>query len=152
MIGRSTGAVVQVLDITSLYPTIKFWRVQEWAYDIWSDFPSKNPYDTDLFQLLNENLYMPILGQHYFIEKNEELHPVWDFRANGPTTGDPLAIVIAKIIGEIPSPQGYPNVDWLELQSVSGELADIVFRVYTVGGDPPESVRISRSAMVLLCD
>jgi hypothetical protein len=126
-----------------------FWQIQEQAFNAWLYFPSNDPYDPNLFQLLNEDYYLPILGQHYFIEQDGELSPVWDFRANGPTTGNPKAIIVAKEAGHIPSPSGYPNVDWVELSNVSGELADKVFRVYTVGGDPPESVSISRSAIVL---
>ena len=145
-LGRSIGAVVQVFDITTLYPKIEFWQIQEPAFDIWLFYPSNNPYDPGLFQLLNENYYMPILGQHYFIEKDGKLSPVWDFRS---TTGNPNDIIVAKEGGDFPSPAGYPNVDWLELTHVSGGLADKVFRVYTVGGDPPSSVSISRSAIVL---
>jgi hypothetical protein len=138
-----------VLDITSLYPTIEFWQIQEQAFKEWLYFPSNDPYDPNLFQLLNQVNYMPILGQHYFIEQDGELSPVWDFRANGPTTGNSNAIIVAKEAGDFPSPAGYPNVDWVELTRVSGELADTVLRVYTVGGDPPTSVSIFRSAIVL---
>ena len=138
-----------MLDITSLYPLIDFWQIQQQAFNDWSYFPSDDPLDPDLFQILNEDYYMPILGQHYFIEQDKKLTPVWDFRADGATKGNSSAIIVAKEAGDTPSPSGYPNVDWLELTRVSGGLADKVFRVYTVGGDPPESVSISRSAIVL---
>ena len=95
---------------------------------------------------------MPIAGQHYFINKDEKLAPVWDFRANGLTTGNKDAIVVAEEKGGFPSPQGYPAVDWLELHGASGGLADTIFRVYTVGGAPPASVSIFRSAIVVLRD
>jgi hypothetical protein len=68
--------------------------------------------------------------------------PEWDFTSS---TGNPTDFVIGKVVGEIPDPTGDPsfNADWLELDAVAGLLATQIFRIDTVGGQPPASVCLS---------
>lgn len=70
------------------------------------------------------------------------MSPKWDF-TSGALAGHPSAFVVAAKAGDIPAPTGPPDVDWLSLTNVSGSLATQVFRVNTVGGLPPASVRPS---------
>jgi len=81
-----------------------------------------------------------VLGQHFFLAGSgnpPQLEPVWDFRAS--IKGDPNAFVVASVIGDLKAPTGPGDVDWLELNKVSGDLADFVFRVETKAGQPPAS-------------
>jgi hypothetical protein len=68
--------------------------------------------------------------------------PEWDFTS---VTGNPNDFVIGTRVGSIPDPTGDPafNIDWLALNAVEGQLASQIFRVDTVGGQPPASVRLS---------
>ncbi len=66
--------------------------------------------------------------------------PQWDF-SSAALAGHPDAFVLAAKVGDIPAPTGSPDVDWLSLNKVKGNLATQVFRVNTVGWLPPASVR-----------
>ena len=70
------------------------------------------------------------MGDHYFVSSpsGTGISPVWDFRAFGPFKGNANAMVLAAKVGDLPSPAGSQNVDWLQLKSVSGELATQVRR------------------------
>ncbi|KAH9162055.1 hypothetical protein EDB89DRAFT_387572 [Lactarius sanguifluus] len=136
----STGAVVQVFDVAPLFPGSEFSKIEEDAFAAWTADPCDNPYEQNLAQDFQAKFNVSVSGQHYFIANPDgSLAPVWDFRADGPTKGNPGAIVVAAEAGDIPSPTGPPNVDWVELTNVSGKLASTVFRVNTVAGDPPSS-------------
>ncbi len=83
-------------------------------------------------------------GQHYFVNQNGQLVPVWDFRSSGENRGRSNAIVFARKIADVPSPDGPDNIDWVELKKLSGDLADLVYRVDTVKGQPPSTVSCSQ--------
>ena len=135
-------AVAQLFDITSLYSTPEFWRIQDDAYDIWSDSPTTDPLDPGLAVQLSRELGIGgVTGLHYVInDPTGSLRPKWDFTSSGPTAGNPDAFVVAAKVGSIPAPTGYQDIDWLELKGVDGKLASEVFRVYTRAGQPPSSV------------
>ncbi|KAH9026978.1 hypothetical protein EDB85DRAFT_1976989 [Lactarius pseudohatsudake] len=136
----STGAVVQVFDVAPLFSGSEFSNIEQDAFATWSSGPCDDPFEPSLAQKFQARFNVSVSGQHYFIANPDgSLAPVWDFRADGPTKGNPDAIVIAAAAGDIPSPTGPPNVDWVELTNVSGKLASTVFRVNTIGGDPPPS-------------
>jgi len=82
-------------------------------------------------------------GQHYFVKQNDKLVPVWDLRSSGENAGNPNAIVFAEKVKNAPSPDGPQNVDWVELKKLSGGLANLVYRVDTVNGQPPSTVSSS---------
>ncbi|KAF8478280.1 hypothetical protein JB92DRAFT_2768981 [Gautieria morchelliformis] len=86
-----------------------------------------------------------VLGHHYFVNNptpgGTGLSPTFDFRADS-RKGDPNAFVITSRTGNIPSPvDPTHDVDWLELKAIDGQgsLAKFVFRIFTVGGQPPSS-------------
>jgi hypothetical protein len=96
-------------------------------------------------QLFKRLWDIPVVGQHYFVDgDNDTLVPVFDFTSSGQTKGNKSAILFGKKIEDVQSPDGSDNIDWLELQKVSGELADNLYRVFTVKGQPPASVSSSR--------
>ena len=136
MLRRSTGAIVQVFNIASLYPGHSFREIQGDAYINWAFNTIKNPLDPDLAKLFANRYNILVSGQHYFIEADGHLAPVWDFRSDGSTKGNQKAIVVAKVTGDIASPTNPTALDWQELSRVSGELADTIFRTDTVGGGP----------------
>ncbi|KAI9435983.1 hypothetical protein H4582DRAFT_2079113 [Lactarius indigo] len=136
----STGAVVQVFDVSTLFPGPEFENIEQDAFIAWAWDPRTNPYDQDLAQEFQAKFKVPVLGQHYFIANpDKSLAPVWDFRADGATKGNQDAIIVAAVAGDIPPPDGPPNVDWVELTNKSGKLASKVFRVNTIAGDPPQT-------------
>lgn len=87
---------------------------------------------------------IPVIGQHYFVNQGNNLVPVFDFSSTGQDNGNSSAIFFGEKAEDVPSPDGPENVDWLQINSVSGELASIVYRVYTVQGQPPATVSSSR--------
>ena len=88
-------------------------------------------------QLIEKKYDINIAGQHYFVSQNNSLVPVWDLRS---TTKNPNAIVFGQKVKDVPSPNGPDNVDWLELKKSSGGLANLIYRVDTVKGQPPSTV------------
>ena len=140
---RSAGTVAQMLDISHLYGTPEFERVQEDAYNIWSNYSSTNPYERGLTVRLHRKLGIDLLGQYYFINgTNGTLSPKFDFTTSGPNKGNLDAFVVANRVGDIPAPDPQ-NIDWVELNRTSGKLANEVIRVNTKAGQPPSSVSIS---------
>ncbi|KAI9452729.1 hypothetical protein BJY52DRAFT_1418590 [Lactarius psammicola] len=87
-----------------------------------------------------------LICQHYYESSTGYFSPaVFDFRSNGPTVGNPDAIVIAKVTGDIPAPTDNPSaVHWQEMEGISGKLTSTILRVYTksvqqlVDGSPCE--------------
>jgi len=79
-------------------------------------------------------------GQHYFVEQAGSLVPVWDLRSSGENTGNPNAIIFAEKVQSAPSPNGPENVDSVELKKLSGGLANLVYRLDSVKGQPPSTV------------
>lgn len=80
-----------------------------------------------------------VLGQHYYISDDTtgSIEPKWDF-SSAAFPGDQQAFFIGSKVGDIPSPDGnVSNIDWVSLANVDGALADTVFRVDTIGGQPP---------------
>jgi hypothetical protein len=120
-----------LFDISCLYGTAEFDKVQDDAYEIWQNC---DPYE------LHHGLKIPLVGHHYFISDNGTLRPKFDFTSTGPTQGNPDAFVVATKAVDVPAPNRVQDVDWLELTAVSGKFADEVFRVDTKGGQPPTNV------------
>jgi hypothetical protein len=85
------------------------------------------------------------LGVHDFVKYNGSLTPNFDFTSS---QGDPNDFFYGKKIGNVPSPDGSDNVDWLVLQNVLGKLANTVYRVGTVKGQPPATVSSYRRVPV----
>ena len=142
--GSSLGAVGQLFDVSCLFGKPEFVNIQEDAFNIWSGCPSTDPLEPNMAQLFKQLWDISVVGQHYFVDgNNDTLVPVFDFTSSGKTKGNKNAILFGEKIEDIQSPNGTDNVDWLELQEVSGELADNIYRLYTVKGQPPASVSSS---------
>ncbi|KAJ7326282.1 hypothetical protein DFH08DRAFT_926228 [Mycena albidolilacea] len=121
----SVGAVASLFDITCLMNNFNFASIQTRAFAFWNE--SSQGYKTHRYQ------------QHYFITNpsGAGLSPKWDFTSS---TGDASAFVVAAKVGDVPAPSdSSTNVDWLSLNRVDGDLATQIFRVDTVGGQPPSS-------------
>jgi len=132
----SIGAVADLFDISCLYGTAEFAKVQDDVYDIWQKC---DPSQSNLVHELLHEFNIPLVGYHYFINDNGTLRPEFDFTSIGPTKGNPDAFVVAAKAVDVPAPNRVQDVDWLELTAVSGKFADEVFRVDTKGGQPPTS-------------
>ena len=138
--GSSVGAVADLFDISCLYGTKEFAKIQDDAFDIWQKCPKFDPSESNLINELSHKFNIPLLGYHYFINDNGTLRPKFDFTSTGPNKGNPDAFVVATKAVDVPAPNSAQDVDWLELKALLGKLADSVFRVYTRGGQPPTSV------------
>ncbi|GAB1527602.1 hypothetical protein RhiTH_010778 [Rhizoctonia solani] len=142
----SSGAVAKLFDISCLVNTPLFPGIQDMVYSV-----ARNDRGQALVAKMETVLKaVPltplVLGDHYFIPNpttnGTGLTPVFDFRA-GIKKEDPSGFVAVKKLGNIPSPAGSSNVDWLMLQNlggtVGGTLASTVLRVDTKSGQPPAS-------------
>ena len=86
-----------------------------------------------------------ILAQHYFVGNEAGgLSPVWDFRATPKFEGVENATFVGKALANISDADPTKNVPWLHLGKVGGEIADEVYRIFTVGGVAPSSVSFWR--------
>jgi hypothetical protein len=103
--------------------------------------------DPALVQQVKDKYNLNVEGQYYFVKQGNDLVPVWDLRSSGENAGNPNAIIFAQKIKSAPSPDGPENIDWAELKKLSGDLANLVYRVNTVKGQPPSTV----SPLVNLC-
>lgn len=140
----STGAVGEVFDISSLVS-----NNAELALTIHNDlfnfWNGSQPGSVTVQDLIDALPYVVpsnvILDQHYFIANGTDgISPVWDSRATPKFQGVADAVFIGTVVGDIPDPNPTHSVDWLHLVKLSGDLADEVYRIFTVGGVPPTSV------------
>lgn len=135
IIFSSAGATADLFDLSCLSEKNNdlFNNIQDIAYTIWSNS------DVDLKAILPK---APLeLGKHFFqTNGNGGISPVWDFRGDS-APNQPDAFVVAAKVGDLLAPTGSQDVDWLQLNGVSGALASVVYRTDTRGGQPPASVR-----------
>ncbi|KAJ7701135.1 hypothetical protein B0H17DRAFT_924854 [Mycena rosella] len=133
----NVGAVAELFDASCLYGTPEFSYIQEIAYTVWKFAPASAGISQVIavLQTFKDTF-------HYFVPSpsGTGISPKWDFTSAG-LAGHPDAFVIAAKVGDIPAPTGPPNVDWLSLNKVQGDLATQVFRINTVGGLPPGSCK-----------
>jgi len=141
--GSNVGAVAQLFEISCLFGRPEFSTIQDVAFSDWAASPSTNPLEPDLVQLMKNKHNINVEGQHYFVNQNNALVPVWDLRSSGENAGNSNAIIFAEKVKSAPSPDGPENVDWVELKKLSGGLANQVYRVDTVKGQPPSTVSSS---------
>lgn len=155
----SIGAVASLFDLSCLDTKPRFATIQTTAFNIW-DNSSPATTATSIGarvgapnQLGVRSTY--ILHSHCISRKNKQFHyfvtsptgtglsPVWDFRSTGAFAGNATAFVIGAKVGDILAPTDpATNIDWLALTNIEGNLASNIFRIDTVGGQPPTSVSI----------
>jgi len=120
----SAGAVAKLYDISCLYGTPWFPKIQDLLFAEQTNGPDLTPY------------LKPFLAvDHYFITNaaGTGISPKFASAKDGGAS----FIVAAKLAGiKAPDPT---NIDWLELTNVQGDFAKTVFRVDTKGGQPPSS-------------
>lgn len=124
-----------------------FDEIQVPLFQAWTAFPSLTIQDfISFFHAANPP---EILAQHYFVPNpitGQGVSPKWDFTSSGNPkfAGNPDAFIIAKGKGSIPAPNATNDVNWLDVVNVGGDaggkIADEVFRIDTIGGQPPSSV------------
>ncbi|KAJ7659142.1 hypothetical protein DFH06DRAFT_1130701 [Mycena polygramma] len=133
----SIGAVASLFDISCL-DNEEFSRVQTTAFNIWEHAYAGVP-----STLIGALVGAPHLdGFHYFVPSpsGTGLSPKWDFTSTGKFAGNSTAFVLGAKVGDILAPTDpAANVDWLSLNRVDGDLASQIFRIDTVGGQPPTS-------------
>jgi len=129
----SIGAVAELLDASCVFAKVK------------SACEKKGASSPETIQAMRAALgpNPAVLGHHYFVTTpgGTGVSPTFDFRADS-LKGDASAFVIASKAGDILAPQDpKTNVDWLELKGIAGQgdLAKYVFRILTIGGQPPAS-------------
>lgn len=140
----NVGAVARLFDASCLYGSQDFLNIEVDVFDLWTNCPTESPSDSVLASQLKQDWNLDPLGDYYFVDQSDSLVPVFDFRSTGQTTGNPNAIFFGAKNEDAPSPDGDVNIDWLELKHVSGGLANAVYRVFTVLGQPPSKVSFSR--------
>ncbi|KAJ7653968.1 hypothetical protein DFH06DRAFT_1270045 [Mycena polygramma] len=134
----SIGAVASLFDISCLENTPLFTPIQTVAFDVWSEAPASVT-ATSIGRTIGAPL---LLGYHYFVTSpsGTGLSPIWDFTSTGKFAGDSTAYVMGAKVGDILAPTSpSTNVDWLALNNAQGALASKIFRIDTVGGQPPTS-------------
>ncbi len=132
-----------MFDISCLYGKPEFSTIQEDAFYDWDAYPNFDPFEPWLVQEMKDHYDITVDGEYYFVQQNGVLVPVWDLRSTGPYAGNKNAIVYAQKYKSAPSPDGPANVGWVELKKVSGGLANVIYRVDTVRGQPPSTVSFS---------
>ncbi|KAF9648750.1 hypothetical protein BDM02DRAFT_3085405, partial [Thelephora ganbajun] len=140
----SAGAVAQLYDISCLYrssPTL-FGTIQEPIYKAWVNI--SNEITVQQVTAVIPALLSPeiIEADHYFIPNaaGTGLSPVWDFRATQRFRDKPDAIFVGKGEASVAPPDDpSKNVNWLRVGKVAGSIADEVYRIDTIGGQPPTS-------------
>ncbi|KAJ7611342.1 hypothetical protein DFH06DRAFT_1286594 [Mycena polygramma] len=130
--------VASLFDISCLENTPLFTPIQTVAFDVWSEAPASVT-ATSIGRTIGAPL---LLGYHYFVTSpsGTGLSPLWDFTSTGKFAGDSTAYVMGAKVGDILAPTSpSTNVDWLALNNAQGALASKIFRIDTVGGQPPTS-------------
>jgi hypothetical protein len=128
-----------LFDISCLYGTPEFSKVQDDAYALWNEAPA-GVSTQSVIQRLNQNPF--VLGQHYYVPNpvaaTPAISPKWDFTSNADK-GNSEAFVIGAKSGDLPAPTGSGDIDWLQVKNVQGDLADMLYRLNTKAGQPPSS-------------
>ncbi|CAK5261979.1 unnamed protein product [Mycena citricolor] len=129
------GAVALIFDISCVDKTPAFATIQQTAFDIWSGATSA----MTLSPVLAATRTNALLGSYYFVHSptGTGISPEWDFSIPQHNAS---AIVIGTKVGDIPAPNNpAANLDWVAVNGVQGSLASKIFRIDTVGGQPPTS-------------
>jgi len=125
----SAGAVAELYDISCLYGTKLFDCVQIDWFNLPLELKKDIQTDLDRTALF--------VAKHYFITNpitGTGINPKFASARDGGAS----FIVAAKAAG-IHAANNVTDVDWLELAHVQGDFATTVFRVDTIGGQPPAS-------------
>ncbi|THH28973.1 hypothetical protein EUX98_g5216 [Antrodiella citrinella] len=143
----NVGAVAELIDVSCLAGSSVFLSLPDTLFSQWNSFNGPSIQDVILENHLINNT--DILAQHYFItnpQTGQGVSPKWDFTSSGKFQGNQDAFVVGKGTGTIPSPNNATtDVNWLDVVAIEGEIADVVFRTDTRGGQPPASCTFGKS-------
>jgi hypothetical protein len=120
-----------------------FGTIQEPLYDAWVILTSEitvQQLTAVIPALLSPEI---IQADHYFIPNpaGTGLSLVWDFRTNQKFHGRENVVFVGKGAGSVVPPvDPSNNINWLRVGKVSGDTADEVYRIDTIGRQPPTSV------------
>jgi len=84
-----------------------------------------------------------IQADHYFIPNpsGTGIAPLWDFRNTKRFHGKEDAFFVGAGVASVAAPTDpSDNINWLRITSILGGFADEVYRIDTIGGQPPTSV------------
>jgi hypothetical protein len=127
-----------------MFGTAEFGPIQTDVFGVWNTSNETDPFSSPgMVQQMQAQFNLTVDGQHYFVDQNSTLEAVWDLTSSGQFATNPGAIVFAHKVQTAPSPDGPNNIPWVELKADSGQLADTIYRVNTVQGQPPGSVSSS---------
>jgi hypothetical protein len=143
LVRSNVDVVAPLFDISCLYGKPEFATIQNDAYNDWVACSSFEPLELGLLQDMKDHFGLTLDGIYYFVNQNGNLVPVWDLTSSGPYAGNTNAIVYAQKFKTAPSPSGPANIDRVELKKLSGGLANVIYRVDTVQGQPPSTVNSS---------
>ncbi|KAJ7049870.1 hypothetical protein C8F01DRAFT_945551, partial [Mycena amicta] len=150
----SIGAVASLFDLSCIEKKSDFATVQTEAFNIWNAPASVHASASSIGARVNAP---HLLGFHYFVPSPSgtagAINPKFDFSSTGKFKGDATAFIVAAKAGDILAPppsNPTKDVDWLMLNGLAGleVLATQVFRIDTVGGQPPSSCVPGTSAPV----
>ncbi|CAA7267212.1 unnamed protein product [Cyclocybe aegerita] len=137
----NVGAVAELFDISCLYNTVLFEAIPDLAIGVWKSAPpSLTP--QQIISKLQPLSSPAVLGEHFYVLNpltGQGLNPEWNFSAHGRFKGNADAYVVAAKVNGTAAPTGSQDIDWVSLKSLTGKLAQQVYRTDTRLGQPPAS-------------
>ena len=143
---RNIGAVAELFDVSCSVNSTAFLTMQDALFAQWNATEQTSIQGVIAAE---RSLNTPdILAQHYFVTNpltGQGVSPKWDFTSSGNPkfAGNSSAFIVAKGKDSIPSPNPKTDINWLQVVNVGGDaggdIADVVIRSSTVGGQPPAS-------------
>ncbi|GBE88620.1 hypothetical protein SCP_1400250 [Sparassis crispa] len=144
----NVGAVAELFDVSCVVNESFFQSLPNMLYNAWTSLDDGFTI-LDIIDILHFANPPEVLAQHYFVPNpvtGSGLSPKWDFTSSGFFEGVSNAFVIAKANGTLPSPDNSTlDITWLEVTRVEGDIASTVFRLNTIGGQPPSTCSYGQS-------
>lgn len=130
-----------------------FKTIQEPLYEAWTNLSSE--ITVQQITAIIPTLLSPdvIQADHYFVPNpaGTGLSPVWDFRGTKSFHDNQNAYILGASAKSVVSPADpSDNINWLRIRKVSGDAADEVYRIDTIGGQPPASVTFLFLALAIM--
>ncbi|KAI0078333.1 hypothetical protein K474DRAFT_1641695 [Panus rudis PR-1116 ss-1] len=153
----SAGAVAELIDVSCLTGSSIFHSLPDQTYNLWTNKDFDSTSVQDIISSFHMSNPPEILAQHYFITNpttGQGLSPVWDFRSSGKFSAgggaSRTAFVVAKGKGSLPAPTDpKKDINWLQVENIGGDaggnVAQVVYRTDTRGGQPPDSCQFGSS-------
>ncbi|KAH9478605.1 hypothetical protein JR316_0009062 [Psilocybe cubensis] len=140
----NVGALAELFDASCVYNSPIFPTLPSIASAAWEIAPPSLPI-SEVISTLHGFSSPSILGQHYYVTNpitGSGITPKWDFTSQGADAGKSDAFVVAAKVNGAAAPTGSQDIDWVQLGSLTGDLAKQVYRVQTRLGQPPASCTV----------